>query len=76
MIPVVNMIILTNGTINSATYSYLGPVHTAWGITSPKKRTAVTEIMIAHIEGKIESKKIGRASMAHAFESSRVTSKK
>jgi hypothetical protein len=50
-------------------------VHIACGITSPKKRTAVTDTMIAHREGIIASKKIGRASIAKAFDNSKVTNK-
>jgi hypothetical protein len=42
---------------------------------SPNKRTAVTDIMIAHKEGTISSKKIGRASIAKAFDNSKVTNK-
>lgn len=66
---------LINGDIPSAIWSYLGPVQTAWGITSPKNNTAVTEIITAHTEGTILSKKIGSASMAVALESNNVTNK-
>jgi len=45
----------------------------AWGIISPKKSTAVTEIMTAQSEGTKRSRKIGKASIAVAFESRRVT---
>jgi hypothetical protein len=45
-------------------------------MTSPPKRTAVTEIMIAQMEGTMASKNMGSASMAKAFDNNRVTSKK
>jgi hypothetical protein len=44
-------------------------------MTSPKKRTAVTEMMIAHIEGTISSRKMGSASIAKALERSKVTNR-
>lgn len=65
---------LTMGVISSAMNNQLGPVQIAQGMTSPKNRTAVTDIIIAHTEGTNASKKIGKASMAKAFESSKVTS--
>jgi len=67
------MRMLTTGATPSAMANYWGPVQTAWGITSPKKRTAVTEMMTAQTEGTIRSRKIGRASMAAALERRRVT---
>jgi hypothetical protein len=45
-------------------------------MTSPKKSTAVTEMMMAHTEGTIESKKIGSASIAKALDRSKVTKRK
>lgn len=48
-------------------------MHKAYGITSPKNRTAVTDIIMAHTEGTKASKNIGRASMANALERSKVT---
>lgn len=48
-------------------------MQTAWGMTSPKNKTAVTDIIIAHNDGTSSSKNIGRASMANAFDKSRVT---
>jgi hypothetical protein len=44
-------------------------------MTSPKKRTAVTDIMTAQTDGTIASKKIGRASIANALERRSVTNK-
>jgi hypothetical protein len=37
----------------AAMLSYLGPVQNAYGIISPKNRTAVTEIIMANHEGNI-----------------------
>lgn len=50
-------------------------MQTAYGITSPKNKTAVTEIIIAQIEGTIASRNIGNASIAKAFDNKRVTNK-
>lgn len=44
-------------------------------MTSPKNKTAVTDIIIAQNEGTIASRYIGRASIAKAFERSRVTNR-
>lgn len=44
-------------------------------MTSPKKSTADTEIIIAQNEGTTESRKIGSASIAQALAKSNVTSK-
>jgi hypothetical protein len=74
-IPKTNIKNLTKGATFSAIINCLGPVQTAYGITSPKKRTAVTDIITAQIDGTIASKKIGRASIAKAFESRSVTNK-
>jgi hypothetical protein len=49
-------------------------MHIAWGITSPTKTTATTDIKIAYLEGTIRSKYIGRVSKAQALQISRVTS--
>ncbi len=48
-------------------------MHTAYGIISPKNKTAVTEIITAITAGIIPSKKIGNASIAAAFANSNVT---
>jgi len=45
----------------------------ACGMISPKKSTAVTDMTTAQKDGTRASKKMGRASMAVAFERSRVT---
>jgi hypothetical protein len=47
----------------------------AWGIISPKKSTIVTDINTAQKEGTSLSRKMGNASMAVAFDRSRVTNK-
>lgn len=70
------MSILTTGVIISAITNQFGPVHNAYGITSPKKSTAVTDIIIAHTDGTKASKNIGKASIAKALERSKVTRSK
>ena len=67
---------LTKGANALAILSWFGPVQIAYGITSPKNKTAVTDIMIAQTEGTSSSRKIGSASIAHALERSKVTNKK
>ena len=47
---------LTTGARASAIASYYGPIHIAWGITSPTKTTATTDIKIAYLEGTIRSR--------------------
>ena len=47
----------------------------ACGMISPKKRTAVTEMITAHNEGTRRSRKMGKVSIAVAFDSSNVTNK-
>lgn len=47
----------------------------AYGMTSPKKRMAVTEMMTARTAETILSRKMGRASIAKALQIRRVTSK-
>lgn len=51
-------------------------MQTAYGIISPNIKTAVTDIRTAQAEGTIESKNIGRASIAVAFARSNVTIRK
>lgn len=45
-------------------------------MTSPKNKTADTDIIIAQIEGTKASRNIGRASIAKALERSKVTNSK
>ena len=70
-IPVATMAI--NGAKNAANFTWLGPVHKAWGITSPKAKINVTEITTAKNLGTILSKKTGNASIANEFIKRRVT---
>ena len=65
----------TTGATFSAMISCWGPMQIACGMISPKKRTAVTEMITAHKEGTRRSKKMGKASMAVAFDSNKVTNK-
>jgi hypothetical protein len=66
---------LMTGATFSAMISYWGPMQIAWGMISPKKRTAVTEMITAHKEGTRRSRKMGRASMAVAFDINKVTNR-
>lgn len=52
--------------------SWFGPVHIAYGNISPQKTMNITEIKIAKAGGTILSKKIGIASIAMAFVTSKV----
>jgi hypothetical protein len=74
-IPKANIKNLTIGATAYAIASYEGPVHIAYGMTSPTNNTAVTDIIIAHIEGTSLSKNIGSASIANALASNNVTSR-
>jgi len=67
---------LVRGAKNDAMAIWCGPTHAAWGIISPKNRTAVTEMMIAMYEGTNESKNIGSASRQQALEINKVTKSK
>ena len=66
---------LMTGATFSAMMSYWGPMQIACGMISPKKRTAVTEMITAHKEGTRRSRKMGRASMAVAFDINNVTNR-
>ena len=73
--PSTNMRSLTTGATFSAIISCWGPMQIACGMISPKKRTAVTEMITAHKEGTRRSRKRGKASIAVAFDSNKVTNK-
>ena len=80
---------LVTGARKAAILIWSGPVQMAWGMISPKIRTAMTDINIATAAGTIASiiniyiyiyiyelvipKNIGRASRANALASKRVT---
>ena len=66
---------LTTGATFSAMISCWGPIQMACGMISPKKRTAVTEMITAHKDGTKRSRKMGKASIAVAFDSNKVASR-
>lgn len=66
---------LVRGATVSAISNWEGPVHKAYGMISPKTKTQMTETMTAQADGISASRKMGRASIAHAFPSNNVTSK-